>query len=288
MNTARAPKRLLPPGSIDTHAHIFDRFDEYPLAASAKYQPPPAPREAWRALHKQLGVARGVQINATPYGFDNRITRDFLASDPDNLRGIATIHPDIAETDLKALSESGFVGVRIMDQFPTGATTAMLEDLARRIAPYNWHIEINIAKSSDWVALEHRLFACPVPLVFDHVGRVRGGEGVDSPGFGVIRRLLTKRDDCWTKVSSWYRLSDVADCATPAHTDMAPLVKAVLADRPDRCVWATNWPHSGINTAPPDDTDLVDELEPWIPSEEVRQMLYVNNAEKLYKFKPWA
>jgi imidazolonepropionase-like amidohydrolase len=32
----RAPKRALPPGTIDCHAHIFDRFDRYPLAAARK------------------------------------------------------------------------------------------------------------------------------------------------------------------------------------------------------------------------------------------------------------
>ena len=53
-----------------------------------------------------------------------------------------------------------------------------------------WHIEINIARSSDWVELEPRLRRCPVPLVFDHMGRVRGAEGVNAPGFTVIRRLL--------------------------------------------------------------------------------------------------
>jgi hypothetical protein len=28
----RAPKRALPRGTVDCHAHIFDRFERYPLA----------------------------------------------------------------------------------------------------------------------------------------------------------------------------------------------------------------------------------------------------------------
>jgi 2-pyrone-4,6-dicarboxylate lactonase len=288
MNAQRKPKRALPAGSIDCHAHLFDRFDQYPLAASAKYKPAEHTREDYLALLRQLGVARGVQINATPYGFDNKISEDFIATDRKNLKAIAVIHPEIAEADLKALDTAGFVGARLMDQFPTGATTAMLESIAARIKPYGWHIEINITQGSDWVGLENRLFACPVPLVFDHVGRVRGAEGVESPGFQVIKRLLTQRDDCWTKISSWYRLSDVAEPAVPAHTDMQPLVQAVLQARPDRCVWATNWPHSGIKTAAPDDIDLVDELEAWWPNDAVREAVYVRNAERLYGFEPYA
>ena len=277
----RAPKRALPPGTIDCHAHIFDRFERYPLAADRRYTPPPCTREAWLKLHETLGVARGVQVHGSPYGFDNSITLDFLREHPGRFLGIAAIRPEIANAELERLSASGFRGARLMDQFPSGATTAMLESLAERIAPYGWHLEINVARSSDWVELEPRLRRCPVPLVFDHLGRVRGSEGVNSPGFGVIRRLLTERDDCWTKISSWYRLSDTG---TPGNEDMRPLVQALLTARPDRCVWGTNWPHPGMVSNMPNDADLVDQLDSWLPDDSVREPLFATNAAKLYRF----
>jgi predicted TIM-barrel fold metal-dependent hydrolase len=118
-----------------------------------------------------------------------------------------------------------------------------------------------------------------VPLVFDHLGRVRGGEGVDAPGFKVVRRLLAERDDCWTKISSWYRLSDSPGCG-----DMESLVKTLLRERPDRCVWGTNWPHPGLHDFMPNDADLVDQLDSWLPGDNVREALYAGNAEKLYRF----
>jgi predicted TIM-barrel fold metal-dependent hydrolase len=277
----RAPKRALPRGTIDCHAHIFDRFDRYPLAPGRKYTPPLCTREAWLALHAVLGVERGVQVHATAYGFDNSITLDFLAGHHGRFVGVATIHPDLNEADLKRLDAGGFRAARLMDQFANGATTANLEAIARRVAPYGWHIEINIAKASDWVALEPRLRRCPVPLVFDHLGRVRGSEGVNSPGFAVIRRLLTERDDCWTKISSWYRLSDDG---TKTYDDMRPLVQALLAERPDRCVWGTNWPHPGLRKFMPNDIDLVDLLESWLPNDAVREPLFSGNAKRLYRF----
>ena len=277
----RAPKRPLPRGTVDCHAHIFDRFERYPLAGERKYSPPLCSREAWLALHASLGVARGVQVHGTPYGFDNSITLDFLAECRGRFAGVAAIHPDIPEAELRKLDAGGFRAARLMDQFPSGATTAMLEAIARRVAPLGWHIEINIAKCSDWVDLEPRLRRCPVPLVFDHLGRPRGGEGMDQAGFRVIRRLLAERDDCWTKISSFYRLSD---SGPPHYADMRPFVLAVLADRPDRCVWGTNWPHPGLTKFMPNDADLLDLLETWLPSDAVREPLFGTNAARLYRF----
>jgi predicted TIM-barrel fold metal-dependent hydrolase len=277
----RAPKRALPPGTVDCHAHIFDRLERYPLAGGRKYSPPLCSREAWLALHAALGVARGVQVHGSPYGFDNSITEDFLRQHRGRFVGVATVPPDADAALLRRLDKAGFRAARLMDQFATGATTKDLEAVAARIAPLGWHLEINIARSSDWVELEPRLRRCPVPLVFDHLGRVRGGEGLNAPGFKVVRRLLAQRDDCWTKISSWYRLSD---SGPPHYEDMRPLVQALLAERPERCVWGTNWPHPGMRTFMPNDADLIDLLESWLPAERVREPLFAANAMRLYRF----
>jgi len=277
----RPPKRALPPKTVDTHAHLFDRPERYAFSGERKYSPPLCTREAWMALHASLGVERGVQVNGSPYAFDNRITEDFLKEHRGRFVGVAMIAPTIAEADLRRLDAAGFRAARVMDQFPTGATTAMLEAVAARIAPLGWHLEINIAKPDDWVELEPRLRKLPLPLVFDHMGRPRGAAGIDQPGFKVVRRLLTERDDCWTKVSSFYRLSD---SGPPDYADMRLFVQAVLADRGDRCVWGTNWPHPGLTRSMPNDADLLDLLESWIPRDNMRVPLYVANAARLYRF----
>lgn len=276
----RKPKRPLPRGTVDCHAHLFDRFERYPLAPGRKYSPPLCTREAWMELHASLGVDYGVQVHGSPYGFDNSITEDFLNEYRGRFVGVAAVPPDLSNSEIKKLNDSGFRAARLMDQFATGATTKDLEAIAARVAPYGWHVEINIMKSADWVELEPRLARCPVPLVFDHLGRIRGGEGVDSPGFRVILRQLTQRDDRWTKISSWYRLSD---SGTPDCLDMKPLVQALLRERPERCVWGTNWPHPGLHAWMPNDADLVDQLEGWLPDETVREPLFAKNAARLYR-----
>lgn len=275
----RAPRRALPRGAIDCHAHIFDRFEKYGFSKTLKYSPPLCRREEWLALHAALGVERGVQVHGSPYGFDNSITEDFLKEHPGRFVGVAAISASTSRSLLEKLHAAGFRAARLMDQFATAATTKDLEAVAERVAPFGWHIEINIARSADWVQLEPRLRRCPVPLVFDHLGRVRGGEGVNAPGFKAVRRLLAGRDDCWTKISSWYRLSD---SGPPGFGDMEILVRTLLAERPDRCVWGTNWPHPGLTKFMPNDIDLVDQLDGWIPDEKTREMLYTANAARLY------
>jgi len=100
----RKPKRPLPRGTVDCHAHIFDRFEHYPLAPGRKFSPPLCSREAWLALHAALGVERGVQVHGSPYGFDNSITEDFLLEYPGRFLGVAAISPDIPEKNCQQLN----------------------------------------------------------------------------------------------------------------------------------------------------------------------------------------
>lgn len=277
----RPPKRRLPAGTIDCHAHIFDQFDKYPLDPQRKYTPPICSREAWLELHKTLGVDRGVQVHGSAYGFDNTITEDFILTDRNRFRAVGAISPNDSVAHVRRLHETGFRAARLMDQFPTGATTRDLEPIAKLVAEVGWHIEINIKDASDWIDLEPRLVACPVGIVFDHMGRVPGHKGINSPEFAVIRRMLDRRDDTYVKISSWYRISD---SGPPDYADMKPFAQLLLKQYPDRCVWGTNWPHPGISKNMPNDIDLADQLETWIPDEQTRQKLFVTNAERLYDF----
>jgi len=280
----RPPKRKLPQGTIDCHAHIFDRFDQYALDPQRKYTPPICTREAWLALHSALGVDRGVQVHGSAYGFDNTITEEFIRTDPKRFRAVAAISPRDSVSHLKKLNEAGFRAARLMDQFPTGATTRDLEAIAALTAEVGWHIEINVKDAADWISLESRLMQCPVGLVIDHLGRIRGDQGVNSKQFETVRRLLDRRPNTWVKVSSWYRISDAGP---PKYTDMKPFAQTLLRNNPDQCVWGTNWPHPGIHKDMPNDIDLADMLEDWIPDEQTREKLFVTNAERLYDFEPF-
>jgi predicted TIM-barrel fold metal-dependent hydrolase len=71
--------------------------------------------------------------------------------------------------------------------------------------------------------------------------------------------------------------------ALPRYEDLQPFAKLLLSERPDRCVWGTNWPHPGMTRFMPNDADLLDLLESWLPDESVRVPLFAANAARLYR-----
>lgn len=70
----------------------------------------------------------------------------------------------------------------------------------------------------------------------------------------------------------------------PPYDDVKPFAQALIAANPERLVWATDWPHPHIAVDMPNDGDLVDMFEGWLPNEQVREQIYVFNAARLYDF----
>ena len=70
----------------------------------------------------------------------------------------------------------------------------------------------------------------------------------------------------------------------PPYSDVAPLAKALVDAAPDQCVWGSDWPHPQIAVPMPNDGDLMDHLLDWIPDEEIRRRVLVDNPARLYDF----
>ena len=75
----KTPNFKAPPGSVDTHTHIFGPAATYPFSPTRPYTPPEAPLEMFRALHAKIGIERAVIVNATVHGTDNRVVTDAIA-----------------------------------------------------------------------------------------------------------------------------------------------------------------------------------------------------------------
>ncbi|MCH2394070.1 amidohydrolase family protein [Oceanibaculum sp.] len=277
----RKPKLALPPGSCDCHAHVFGPMARFPYSTPRSYTPPDSPLAEYLAMHDTLGVQRGVLVQPSVYGTDNDAMMEALHAHPERLRGVAVVEPTISEAELKALHAGGVRGVRVNVLFKGGVPISAARPLAERIAPYGWHVQFLIDVSNH-PRLDEELVDFPTPVVIDHMGHCDVAKTATDPGFAALLRLLDG-GRCWVKLSGPYRIT--ARKAVP-FDDVTQVARTLVARRPDRMVWGTDWPHPSIKTEMPNDGDLVDMLADWVPDAATRQRILVDNPAALYDFPP--
>ena len=282
-SSPRKPTHAIPPGTIDCHCHVFEDPRKYPLVAERSYTPPLCTLADYLRMSETLGIERTVQVNASVYGYDNSVTLDLIAKlGQKKARGVAGIAPGASERELRRLHDGGMRGVRLSTMVKGYGGPELLATFAQKIKPLGWHVQLHVDRVAELAALEQQLLDHPTAIVFDHLGRVRGGEGVNAAGFQALLRILRQRDDCWVKLSSWYRLTD---SGLPAYADIEPLVRALIAARPDRVVWGSNWPHPIWHGHMPNDGDLLDRLCEWAPDAATLKSILVTNPAQLYGFE---
>lgn len=278
----RRPRLSLPPGSVDCHAHVFGPYDRFPLTLPRSYSPPEASLAQYRAMLGTMGFDRGVLVQPSVHGTDNRAMVAALEADPRRLRGVAVVDPAVREDELDALHAAGVRGLRINVLFAGGTDLAAAERLAARIAPRGWHVQllVDVGTMPDFGT---RFGAFPCPVVVDHMGHVAPGRAAGAPGFRGLLALL-EAGRAWVKLSGAYRVSE----AGPPFADVAAVARALIAANPAQCVFATDWPHPSIRWPMPNDGDLVDLLADWEPDAARRRAILVDNPQRLYGFEAWS
>jgi len=76
----KKPRITLPPLSCDSHFHVFGPHSKFPYAPNRPFTPTDASKEDLFRLHEFLGIQRGVFVNSTAHGSDNRVLVDLLAA----------------------------------------------------------------------------------------------------------------------------------------------------------------------------------------------------------------
>lgn len=270
----------LPQGACDTHIHIYGPRERYPIASTSPFAPPLATVADYRrAVMTPLGIDRVVLVQPAAYGADNRCLIDALRELGACARGIATVLPDVTDRELDALNEAGVRGARAL--MLKGGVLAFedLASLATRIQRLGWHLQLQLDGRE---LSRHRALISTLPgtLVIDHNGKFLEPVARDHPALGVLLELLdTGR--VWVKASAPYETSR---SGPPGYEDVGEIAKAIVARRPDRVVWATNWPHGGVVGEKPSDRVLLDVLNRWVPDVATRHRILVDNARHLYGF----
>jgi D-galactarolactone isomerase len=268
----------MPRGACDCHVHIYE--DGYPLAPTATFRPPHAPLSSYREMQRALGLQRVVLVQPTGYGFDNRCLLDALAQLGETARGVVVVAPDTDDRELQRLHAAGVRGVRYMLLAGSGGALSWdsLPAHAARIAPLGWHIDLQF-DGREMPRRRALIDALPCPVVIDHIGRYVEPVPPHDPSFRALVNLLALSDR-WVKVSAPYETSRLGG---PDYADVAPLGEALLRERPDRCLWASNWPHPNRRPVPAD-VAMLELLERWAGDTALRDRVLADNAARAYGF----
>ena len=264
------------PDACDCHIHIYD--DAYPLAPTATFRPPHAPVDAYRRMQRALGLTRVVVVQPTGYGFDNSCTLDALAAFGPQARGVATLPIDVPDAELERLHAAGMRGVRFMMLAGGTAQWGDLERMAARIAPLDWHIDLQF-DGRTLCDIEPALSRLPARVVIDHTGKFLTPVAPDAPSFLALRRLLD-RGHAWVKLSAPYETSR---SGAPGYDDVARLAAVLARGHSARCVWGSNWPHPNASPVP-DDARLLGWLRDCAADHATARAILVDNAAALYGF----
>lgn len=268
----------VPPGAIDTHAHVIGLPPSYPFADARSYTPPEATPAAYLHMLDAIGMAGGVLVQVSVHGTDNRLMLETLRAHPRRLRGVGVMPLGLADAEYRAAQEAGVRGLRLNVLYGGGLGLDQLEGYGALCRELGWHMQFLLDARDLPGELATRLRRLQVPIVFDHMGHFPAAQGVDAPGFQDLLALV--RDGAWVKLSGAYRLGP------PPYADAAPLARALLAAAPDRCVWGSDWPHVATWDAIPTAGALLDLLADWAPGTDTRQAVLVDNPARLYGFEP--
>ncbi len=284
----------VPAGACDCHTHIHGDPAKFPFFAGRVYTPELASPEEMSALHRALYIERVVIVTPSVYGPDNSATLFGMKARGPTARGVAVIDDKTPESDLDAMNQAGFRGIRL--NLATGGISdpnvgrQRFQAAVDRMKARGWHIQLftGLPMIS---AIKEMVATSPVPVVFDHFGGALAELGPEQPGFSDLLELV-KSGKAYVKISGAYRASKLA----PDYPDAALLARALIAANSDRIVWGTDWPHPNSVTPPGnkptdltplfqiDDGRLLNQLPVWAPDAAIRKKILVDNPARLYGF----
>jgi predicted TIM-barrel fold metal-dependent hydrolase len=231
----------------DCHVHVIGAADKWPLSPQRSYDPSEAPFESLLAHMDRVGIDHAVVVQPSIYGFDNGCLVDALQRSKGRLRGIAVPPPTATIDDLDMLNRSGVKGVRCNLVNPAGLDIGQTRAWWPWMAASGWHLQLQIdatgPRLAEVLAMEDR-----PPVVIDHMGYPPRGTPPDR-----LRDLIdaVRRSEVFAKISAPYRIS----AGDAPYDDALTLAQALIEANPDRCLWASDWPHTEMTAPVMDDAE---------------------------------
>ena len=270
--TNTPPVFALPPGACDAHFHVFE--PGYPHVPDPLYTFPDGTTEAYLAMTEALGIERMVLVQPTYYGTDNRLLADALTRIGPRCAGVVRIEEDASDAELDQFDAIGVRAIRLdlfaRAQWPTADIIAYIRRMAARATPRGWHLQFYTPGTIVRDLLPF-LADFEDTFVIDHLGYLT------DPDPDFERRLLAvlAQGSCWIKLSGAYRVAKHHPLSS-----VAPWAKALVAARPDRLIWGSDWPH--LPDGQRDTGEILNLLADWAPTAEARQTILVDGPTRLF------
>jgi 2-pyrone-4,6-dicarboxylate lactonase len=256
-----------PPGACNVHCHVYGQGTPHPHLDA----------ERLLAHNRHFGFEHCVIVQAQKTA--RAATLAALAAAGGRYRGIALVDDKVTDNELQVMHDAGIRGVRFTFVAHLGGAPDLtaVRRVIDRIRPLGWHVQF-LLDPADLLININLLRAMTMPVVLDHMCRVKANEGLGQAGFRALLDLV-QQDNIWVKVSGADRVS----AAGPPFHDAVPFAKALVEATPDRALWGTDWPHPN-NPWKPDDADLVELLPLIAPDAAARRKLLVDNPARLFGF----
>jgi predicted TIM-barrel fold metal-dependent hydrolase len=253
---------------IDTHFHVFNAGV---AVEGARYVPQYSARLSdWMQHARHVGVTRGVWVQPSFLGTDNRLMIDALGSHPDKLRGIAVVSPNVRIETLKNLHQSGVRGIRlnlagITHDIPEWTRS---DNIWEAIHKLGWHLEIH----TDQGKLPQVLRQIPsdTPLVVDHMAKPLEARTTDPTVLALKKHASLA--PVYVKLSGAYRLGGV---------NPETLTSLLLRELgPSALLWGSDWPCTNHEEFANFET-LIAKAHEWIGAESFEQVM-MHSPHELY------
>lgn len=260
--------------ACDCHFHVFSARDG---TAEARYVPAySATLQDWEIRAQGVGVLRGVVVQPSFLGSDNRQLLEALAQRPQTLRAVAVVDSNATVDELRALHDAGVRGVRL-NFMGTRNDVGSLRDL-----PASWwsaviaadmHLELHADIGRTAALLP--MVPDDLDVVLDHFAKP---DRVDSQD-DTVRAVGNRKH---SPGATYVTLSGAYRQATVNRHTCAELGSLWLDELgSDQLLWGSDWPCTTFESEA-DYAALVAALSDWLPDSRDAQAALAVNAQRLY------
>jgi 2-pyrone-4,6-dicarboxylate lactonase len=269
------PTFQVPSNSCDTHFHVFE--PGFAAVPNPLYSFPDGTLQQYLRMTEWLGIDRMVLVQPTYYGTDNSLLVDVLRKVGPRCRGVVRIDEDTPERELDRYHELGVRAIRLdlfaRASWPTEDIIAYVRSMAARARPRGWHLQFYTPGTVVRDLLPF-LGDLEDTFVIDHMGYMKESDGLTQGDFDRLVRVLDQ-GSCYIKLSGPYRIAKDKPLSS-----VEPLGRALVAARPDRLFWGSDWPH--LTDGQRDTGELLNLLADWAPNEADRHQILVDSPGRLF------